>query len=113
MRDDLHPHIESHMSTGQYLTKTDRFFEVSGNGIVFVNSIGSIIQRELKRDEQWTVRPDHFVASNCRLTTRSTIASKSIYIFEGPGILILQVQLRISLIERFLFDYSRVKVDRL
>lgn len=101
MTDDVHSRITSQTSMELNPTKKDRFFEVSGNGILFVNSIGSIIQRELKRGEQWTVRPDHFVASNCRLIKQSIISSKSIYVFEGPGILMLQVQL--NFLHRIIF----------
>jgi uncharacterized protein (AIM24 family) len=95
MDNDLHNCIKSHLTTQLNPAKKDRFFEVSGNGVVFVNSVGSIIRRELEQDEQWTVRPDHLVASNCRLIQQSIISAKSIYIFEGPGILMLQVEFHV------------------
>ena len=113
MTDDVHSRITSQTTMELNPTKNDRFFEVSGNGTLFVNSIGSIIRRELKKGEQWTVRPDHFVASNCRLIQQSIISAKSIYIFEGPGILILQVSTEFPSSDNFYLIYSRVRVELL
>lgn len=94
MSDDVSHNIESkNISTGLF-HRADRFFNISGNGIFFVNSIGSMIERQLKRDERWTVRADHLVACNCRLVEHSKEFSKDIYIFEGPGTLITQVTIK-------------------
>ena len=90
--DDVFNDIETRCTMRSILNQTDRFFEVSGNGVLFVNSIGSIIQRQLKRDERWTVRTDHLVACDCQLVEQSRELSKATYIFEGPGVLILQSQ---------------------
>ena len=88
--DDVFNDIETRCTMRSILNQTDRFFEVSGNGVLFVNSSGSIIQRQLKRDERWTVRTDHLVACDCQLVEQSRELSKAMYIFEGPSILILQ-----------------------
>ena len=40
---------------------------ISGVGILFVTSLGAIVQRSLKQGEQWIVDNGHLVAWNCSI----------------------------------------------
>ncbi|CAF3671445.1 unnamed protein product [Rotaria socialis] len=41
---------------------------ISGVGVIFVTSLGAIVQRHLRQDEQWIVDNGHLVAWNCPYT---------------------------------------------
>lgn len=95
--DDVHHDFETKNSLMSVSKHKDRFFDVSGHGIVFVNAIGSMIRHELKQGERWSVEEGHVVAWNGRQTDKSKEFSKHIYMFEGPGTLITQVMARVQL----------------
>jgi len=72
----------------------------TGTGILFVTSLGAIIQRQLKHSEQLIVDNGHLVAWTCPYTIEraggsilSSIHSGEGYVcrFTGPGIIYIQV----------------------
>lgn len=72
----------------------------SGRGVLFVTSLGAIIQRQLKQGEQLIVDNGHLVAWTCPYSIERARGSLSSNIhsgeglacrFTGPGIVYLQV----------------------
>ncbi len=73
---------------------------VSGVGIIFVTSLGAIVQRQLKQGEQWIVDNGHLVAWNCPYSIERTgggiisgmhAGEGLVCRFTGPGTVFIQV----------------------
>jgi uncharacterized protein (AIM24 family) len=84
--------------TGEDLSG-DRVLSV---GVLFVTPLGAIVQRNLKRDEQWIVDNGHLVAWNCPYTIEKsggefmsgTDADEGVVCrFTGPGIVFVQLNI--------------------
>ncbi len=76
---------------------------ISGTGIIFVTSLGAIVQRQLRQGEQWIVDNGHLVAWNCSYSIERTGGGimSSIHAgeglvcrFTGPGTVFIQVNKR-------------------
>jgi uncharacterized protein (TIGR00266 family) len=74
---------------------------ISGTGIVFVTSLGAIIQRQLKQGEQWIVDNGHLVAWNCAYSIERTggglisgmhAGEGLVCRFTGPGTVFIQTR---------------------
>ncbi|CAF0770946.1 unnamed protein product [Adineta steineri] len=74
---------------------------VSGTGIVFVTSLGAIIQRQLKQGEQWIVDNGHLVAWTCSYSIERAgggimsgmhSGEGLVCRFTGPGIVYIQTR---------------------
>jgi uncharacterized protein (TIGR00266 family) len=74
---------------------------ISGTGIVFVTSLGAIIQRQLKQGEQWIVDNGHLVAWNCSYSIERTggglisgmhAGEGLVCRFTGPGTVFIQTR---------------------
>ncbi len=75
---------------------------VSGVGILFVTSLGAIVQRNLKQGEQWIVDNGHLVAWNCSYTIERVggglisgihAGEGLVCRFTGPGTIFIQVNI--------------------
>ncbi len=73
---------------------------VSGTGIIFVTSLGAIVQRQLKQGEQWIVDNGHLVAWNCPYAIERAgggiisgmhAGEGLVCRFTGPGTVFIQV----------------------
>jgi uncharacterized protein (AIM24 family) len=73
---------------------------VSGMGIIFVASLGAIVQRQLRQGEQWIVDNGHLVAWNCPYTIERAggglmsgihAGEGLVCRFTGPGTVFIQV----------------------
>jgi uncharacterized protein (AIM24 family) len=73
---------------------------VSGTGIIFVSSLGAIVQRQLRQGEQWIVDNGHLVAWNCPyaiersgggLMSGMHAGEGLVCRFTGPGTVFIQV----------------------
>ncbi len=73
---------------------------ISGVGILFVTSLGAIIQRSLQQGEQWIVDNGHLVAWNCQYTIERAgggiisgmhAGEGLVCRFTGPGTILIQV----------------------
>lgn len=89
---------------------------ISGNGIVFVTSLGAIIQRDLRQGEQWIVDNGHLVAWNCSYTIERSgggimsgihAGEGLVCRFTGPGTVFIQVTSKDSR------DFTRIKCHHL
>lgn len=89
---------------------------VSGTGVVFVTSLGAIIQRNLRQGEQWIVDNGHLVAWNCPyaiersgggIMSGAAAGEGLVCRFTGPGTVFIQVNSN-SCIERFDFIFLRL-----
>ncbi|CAF3795040.1 unnamed protein product [Adineta steineri] len=74
---------------------------LSGTGIVFVTSLGAIIQRQLKQGEQWIVDNGHLVAWTCSYSIERAgggimsgmhSGEGLVCRFTGPGIVYIQTR---------------------
>jgi uncharacterized protein (AIM24 family) len=84
---------------------------VSGTGIIFVTSLGAIIQRQLRQGEQWIVDNGHLVAWNCAYAIERTggglisgmhAGEGLVCRFTGPGTVFIQVKIN----KTFLFNHN-------
>jgi uncharacterized protein (AIM24 family) len=93
---------------------------VSGTGIIFVTSLGAIVQRQLKQGEQWIVDNGHLVAWNCPYAIERAgggiisgmhAGEGLVCRFTGPGTVFIQVNKKqIDLIGyKFFFLFSDTK----
>ena len=73
---------------------------VSGTGVLFVTSLGAIVQRQLRQGEQWIVDNGHLVAWTCPYTIERTggglmsgmhAGEGLVCRFTGPGLVMIQV----------------------
>ena len=73
----------------------------SGTGIIFVTSLGAIIQRQLRQGEQWIVDNGHLVAWTCPYSIERSgggimsgmhAGEGLVCRFTGPGIVYIQVR---------------------
>jgi len=89
---------------GKGMFSGEGFFvsRVSGVGILFVTSLGAIIQRSLKEGEQWIVDNGHLVAWNCSYTIERSggglisgahAGEGLVCRFTGPGTIFIQVSI--------------------
>ncbi|CAF4692258.1 unnamed protein product, partial [Rotaria sp. Silwood2] len=87
---------------GKGLFSGEGFFtnRVSGVGVLFVTSLGAIVQRNLKQGEQWIVDNGHLVAWTCPYTIERSgggfISGRHadeglVCRFTGPGTILIQV----------------------
>lgn len=77
-------------------------YKISGNGILFVTSLGAIIQKNLQPGEQYIVDNNHLVAWNCKyqlaqVTSGGLLSSFSaaegvVCKFSGPGTVFIQTR---------------------
>ncbi|CAF0819500.1 unnamed protein product, partial [Didymodactylos carnosus] len=86
---------------GKGMFSGEGFFvnRISGTGILFVTSLGAIIQRQLRQGEQWIVDNGHLVAWNCPYTIERSgggivsgmhAGEGLVCRFTGPGIVFIQ-----------------------
>ena len=90
---------------------------ISGVGVIFVTSLGAIIQRQLRQGEQWIVDNGHLVAWNCPYAVERTgggimsgihAGEGLVCRFTGPGTVFIQVIfLEISIIDDDVFFVCR------
>jgi uncharacterized protein (AIM24 family) len=75
---------------------------ISGVGILFVTSLGAIVQRSLQHGEQWIVDNGHLVAWNCPYTIERSgggimsgmhAGEGLVCRFTGPGTVLIQVNI--------------------
>ncbi len=89
---------------GKGMFSGEGFFidRISGVGILFVASLGAIVQRNLKQGEQWIVDNGHLVAWNCPYTIERSggglmsgmhAGEGLVCRFTGPGTIFIQVNL--------------------
>lgn len=73
---------------------------VSGTGVIFVSSLGAIVQRQLRQGEQWIVDNGHLVAWNCTYSIERSgggimsgmhAGEGLVCRFTGPGTVFIQV----------------------
>src|SRR5690606_31270668 len=77
-------------------------YKFTGNGVLFVTSLGAIIQKDLTEGEQYIVDNGHLVAWNCKyalaqVTSGGLISSFSagegvVCKFTGPGTVFIQTR---------------------
>ncbi|RPA96547.1 DUF124-domain-containing protein [Choiromyces venosus 120613-1] len=77
-------------------------YKISGQGVLFVTSLGAIIQKNMTQGEQFVVDNDHLVAWNCKYTIERVasggiISSMSaaeglVCRFTGPGTVFIQTR---------------------
>ncbi|KAL0639386.1 hypothetical protein Q9L58_001613 [Maublancomyces gigas] len=77
-------------------------YKISGQGVLFVTSLGAIIQKNMANGEQYIVDNDHLVAWNCKYTLERVasggiISSMSaqeglVCRFTGPGTVFMQTR---------------------
>ncbi len=90
---------------GKGMLSGEGFFvnRISGVGILFVTSLGAIVQRNLKQGEQWIVDNGHLVAWNCPYTIERSggglisgmhAGEGLVCRFTGPGTVFIQVNQR-------------------
>jgi uncharacterized protein (AIM24 family) len=90
---------------GKGLYSGEGFFvnRISGVGILFVTSLGAIVQRNLKQGEQWIVDNGHLVAWNCPYSIERSgggllsgmhAGEGLVCRFTGPGTIFIQVNIR-------------------
>jgi uncharacterized protein (AIM24 family) len=100
---------------GKGMFSGEGFFvnRVSGVGILFVTSLGAIVQRNLKQGEQWIVDNGHLVAWNCPYTIERSggglisgmhAGEGLVCRFTGPGTIFIQVNIF------FILDFNIKKV---
>ncbi|CAF4004840.1 unnamed protein product [Rotaria magnacalcarata] len=84
-------------------------YRVSGIGVVFVPSLGSMQQHELKKDDILVVNNGSLVAWNCRYEMKDTDTGDSIFChFEGPGVVITQGLNALTLL-KWSWNYKETK----
>ncbi len=87
---------------GKGMFSGEGFFvnRISGVGILFITSLGAIIERHLKQGEQWIVDNGHLVAWNCPYTIERSggglisgmhAGEGLVCRFTGPGTIFIQV----------------------
>ncbi|KAI5811740.1 tryptophan RNA-binding attenuator protein-like domain-containing protein [Peziza echinospora] len=77
-------------------------YKVSGQGVLFITSLGAIIQKNMAPGEQYIVDNDHLVAWNCKYTiervasggiiSSMTAAEGLVCKFTGPGTVFIQTR---------------------
>jgi len=77
-------------------------YKMSGKGILFVTSLGAIMQKDLQANEQYIIDNDHLVAWNCqykieRIASGGIISNMSsgeglVCRFTGPGKVLYQTR---------------------
>lgn len=77
-------------------------YKISGNGILWITSLGAIIRKDLQNDEKYIVDNGHLVAWNCKyvleraasggIMSGLTSAEGLICKFTGPGTLFIQTR---------------------
>jgi len=96
---------------GKGMFSGEGFFinRISGVGILFVTSLGAIVQRNLKQGEQWIVDNGHLVAWNCPYTIERSggglmsgmhAGEGLVCRFTGPGTIFIQVNLFFVVVPR-------------
>ncbi len=87
---------------------------ISGVGILFITSLGAIIQRNLKQGEQWIVDNGHLVAWNCPYTIERSgggivsgmhAGEGLVCRFTGPGTIFIQVNKKRIDLNRYKFFF--------